>query len=371
MSKIKEVLEELGNKIGSIEGKVSTGRKQVTAYKQEIIDRLKGVVSSLAKIQDSSELKQIPELRGKLAESNRLLDEKNKELSEKTSELEAMKASMAQQQQELKTLNDNINKTTTQLNEAKTEIANAKSETDKVKQEKEQAVTDLTSQLENLKQEKDTVEKNLAGAQGELDTIVATIVTINDNLQKQIDMIDTITNELNVDGPMSDEFKAITDNIATIMMMLQNTTNTSSSNSTSMIDKTPFYDKYNLLTQEQKDEVLLEIPYDLRIVIEKDLGIITSDETDPKKKQNSKRNINNILKKHAEGKTSYMGGRTKKRRGKRSRKIYRGGYVYSSSKKLDKASSVISLSSNSRSSSSGSKSRRKNSFKSRRLSRKK
>lgn len=282
-NKINEVLEELGNKINSIEGKVNIGRQQVTAHKKDIIDRLKGVVNSLSQIQDNPTLKEIPALRGKLSESNRLLDEKTKELAKKTQELETMKNMITQQQQELKRLNDKIDEINVELNEAKADIANAKSETDKVKKEKEDAIDNLTKQLNDFKQQKEVVEKQLANAQGELGTLADRIATINANLQKQIDMISTITSELNIDEPINEQFQNITDNIAAIMLMLQsNDTNIDSSTSSNYV----------------------------------------------------------------QGKTSYLGGKSRrktiKRRSRKSRKIkQKGGYVYSSSKELDKASSVI------------------------------
>ena len=64
-------------------------------------------------------------------------------------------------------------------------------------------------------------------------------------------------------------------------------------------------------------------------------------------------NIQNILSRKYNGDLLRGGKRrrkTMKKRGRKSRKTYRGGYVYSSSKELDKASSVISSSSNTTSS---------------------
>jgi predicted nucleic acid-binding Zn-ribbon protein len=368
-TKIDEVLEELGSKISSIEGKVTVGRQQVSSYKKEIVERLKGVVASLAKIQDSSELKQIPELRGKLLESNRLLDEKNKELEARTNELSSMRSTILKQEQELKSLNDQIDQTTTELGEAKAAISNAKAETDKIKNEKEQAISDLTTQLTSLKQEKDVVEKTLSDTQAEMETIVGRITTINANLQKQIDMIDTITSELNIDGPMTEEFQAVTDNIAAIMSMLQGAT-TSASSSTSSVNarpiSVPLYDKYNSLTPKERDELLYKLPDNIRMTVEKDYDTVNNKTVNEQQRIIAKTNIQNSLKKYAEGKTEYMGGRRrrktmkKRRNNKRhSKKSYKGGYVYSFSKELDKASSVISAST----SSSGSSRRRNNSKK--------
>ena len=372
-TKIDEVLEELGSKISSIEGKVTVGRQQVSSYKKEIVERLKGVVASLAKIQDSSELKQIPELRGKLLESNRLLDEKNKELEARTNELSSMRSTILKQEQELKSLNDQIDQTTTELGEAKAAISNAKAETDKIKNEKEQAISDLTTQLTSLKQEKDVVEKTLSDTQAEMETIVGRISTINANLQKQIDMIDTITSELNIDGPMTEEFQAVTDNIAAIMSMLQGATTSSATSSVNARPiSVPLYDKYNSLTPKERDELLYGLPDNIRMTVEKDYDTVNNKTVNERQRIIAKTNIQNSLKKYAEGKTKYMGGRRrrktmkKRRNNKRhSKKSYKGGYVYSFSKELDKASSVISAST----SSSGS-SRRRHSSKKRQTRRK-
>jgi chromosome segregation ATPase len=278
-----------------------------------------------------------------------------------------MRSTILKQEQELKSLNDQIDQTTTELGEAKAAISNAKAETDKIKNEKEQAISDLTTQLTSLKQEKDVVEKTLSDTQAEMETIVGRISTINANLQKQIDMIDTITSELNIDGPMTEEFQAVTDNIAAIMSMLQGATTSSATSSVNARPiSVPLYDKYNSLTPKERDELLYGLPDNIRMTVEKDYDTVNNKTVNERQRIIAKTNIQNSLKKYAEGKTKYMGGRRrrktmkKRRNNKRhSKKSYKGGYVYSFSKELDKASSVISAST----SSSGSSRRRNNSKK--------
>jgi hypothetical protein len=106
---------------------------------------------------------------------------------------------------------------------------------------------------------------------------------------------------------------------------------------------TPLADKYNNLTQDQKDDVLSGLEEKYRN------AILT--------KPNDKSNIQNILSRNYNGDLLRGGKRktrckrksggkrkTMKKRARRTmkRRHHKGGYVYSSSKELDKASSIVS-----------------------------
>jgi hypothetical protein len=138
-------------------------------------------------------------------------------------------------------------------------------------------------------------------------------------------------------------------------------------------DSNVFYNKYSLLSSDQKDEVLSILDDEKRRVFQEDYDTLNNPDKTVQQKNIARTNINNILEKYGKGRTSFFGGKRRgskrrgskrrgskrrgskrrgsKRRGnkskRRTKKSYKGGYVYSTSKELDKASSLISASSNS------------------------
>jgi hypothetical protein len=118
---------------------------------------------------------------------------------------------------------------------------------------------------------------------------------------------------------------------------------------------TPLYDAFIQLDPEQQEDILKPI-YKMR---EKDALIAIVNRVIDSRDTNDisdKKNIDNILSKY--NLMPKKGGRRRRKTikkhcklTKKRRKLYKGGYVYSSSKELDKSSSVISNSSNKMSSS--------------------
>lgn len=182
---------------------------------------------------------------------------------------------------------------------------------------------------------------------------------INDALVQKIKLIDTIAGEFGDNREVLQGFQAITDSIQAIMLMLNNPDSFPRPNATARTTtmETPLYDKFIKLSEDNQDAILNEIS-DVRPDLYRTLI-----ENLKNKTLIDRQNVQTILKDFYKGdllRGGRMRRRTMKKLGKnmkKSRKVYKGGYVYSSSKELDKASSIITAdSSKTKSSSSTSKS---------------
>jgi small-conductance mechanosensitive channel len=153
-----------------------------------------------------------------------------------------------------------------------------------------------------LEQAKQTIEAELAAKNKQLSTLSERILEINNNLEIEIGHIDTIMNELDTNSTDVDQqFTLIQNNIDAITKIING------SNSVNPMDR-------NIYKQQVNPPNPLQ-PSNYRVPRDRD---------------------------------KFMGGKrkTQKRRYKRTHKrALKGGYVYNSSSKLDKASAVILTSS--------------------------
>jgi DNA repair ATPase RecN len=234
---------------------------------------------------------------------------------------------------------------------------------------------DLLKQIEQAKESEKAAMENLTKFQGDQDSLIQKLATINEILVQQLVSIDNIkTDQPNI-NLYSDLLTSIEQGLNSVKgeinqavsNVIQPVANTSQT-------QTPLYDKFMSLSPEDKEKIydkLDDIDIAYAEMIRQQLNSGNPD----------KQNINNILKRRyvdeLNGEDNLLRGgrrrrRTMKKRPKKTRKLrkrQKGGYTYSASKELDKASSVISNSSSSIAN-SGSKTRTIRSKKSRRRSRK-
>ena len=378
MANIDEVLGELGNKITSIEDKVKIGTQQVSTYKRGIIAKLAEVVDSLAKLKDSDILKEIPLLRGQLAKSNAKLQLVTSELKEKTSQLEESKSSITNLQSDLQKINQQLQDKNRELDSAKESISSAENKTELAKKEKEKAISELTGQLEQLKQQKEATQKELTDAQSKIGTLVERISALNANLEIQIGKITAIADGLDInDREMSDKFKDITSNIIAITKLL----NESDTSGPPPLNVSDFFDASEDAPLSAEDEALYkrfedkenkysfykQIPNESETIITTNVrearnGDIKAKKTIVEELKKNKNKLSFLEGGKSRRNKKYRGRRTMKKHHRRSYKM-KGGYVYSSSRDLDKASSIVNASSgSSKSSSSKFKSKSKSTY---------
>jgi len=198
----------------------------------------------------------------------------------------------------------------------------------------------------------------LSSLQKDQENLIVSLGNINSFLTKQLELIDSI----NVNSPNIEEYTSLLDTIQTGLGGVISNINQAVSEPVN--SDTLVYDKFISLTPDQQEAVLQTLSFNDKTYIENNIN--TTDVV-------VKRNIRNMLKRYrgellkggkGKGKRNKK-RKTMKKRSKKTRKLFKGGYVYSSSKELDKASSIISASSktNSKSNSKSNKKTHKRSSK--------
>ena len=341
-------LSSLNNAIQTIDAKVIEGKAKASKYRENIIARLGEVVNQLKKLQDLDAFKSIPRLQGQLNSTNA-------ELKKKTDELQQVSAKI----NELNNTNSNLKK---QIDDINTELKNKNEELRRAQEavlaeqskttQKDKAIQDLSKQVNDLNEAKNNAERALSTAQSEISSLVDKIARINHELVGKIALIDTITQDLNIDDAgVSNGFKLVADNIQAIMNMI----NSPPSDRPLPTSKYPLYNQFISKPRNTQSQIADAVgskssPENREFINQVGLKLDTSTPITDEEKARVETLLNNF------GDRDLLQGgkrrrRTMKRYGKKN-KSYKGGYVYSSSKELDKASLVISSSSGSSSGSS-------------------
>ena len=366
-SPLNEALSTLDATIESINNKVQLGIGKSQKYRQDIIVRLGSVVQELDKLKKNEFFQSVAKLKGDLGKANSDLKERTSQLAQTKSDLDTANNSIETLRKQIDDINSQLKIKNDELQRAQ-EILTAEQ---KKSADKDKTIEDLNKQIEVLNAEKNEAIRNLNTAQTEINSLIDRLTQINRSLIQKIEMIDRITQSLDMDNDkdVSTAFKAISDNIQAIMIMINNPS-TSAPRATA---STPFdlslYNQFSKLNPDKQAQIVnLMDDADRDLVWSWRESALAGDPVNQK-------NIQNMFSRKYPGIMSSGGKRRKtmKRRGRKHRKTYKGGYVYSSSKELDKASSVISTSSNKTSSSyfpSKSKSMKRHSFKNRRATKK-
>jgi DNA repair exonuclease SbcCD ATPase subunit len=358
---LTKALNTLDTTIQTITAKVEASKSGVRDYKAKIIDKLKeiNVVINNLKTKINSSLAALPELRQKLQDNQAALQTKTEELDQTKGQLVVANRDLEQSQQNITRINQQLETVNQQLAELTTSGEQKDTAIRNLNAEKEA----LTAQVAYLNAQKTAAESGLAAAQRETSDLVVRIGVINANLVQQIQLIDTIVNELgNLDsGDVSEQFNAVSSNIQAIMHMINN----SSPGTTVQGGQQPIYNveqNFNRLKSlSSQNENYRQFISGLSNPNLKSAILANNNKDDPASIATLKQILeqNKII-----VPTNMTGGKSRrhKRRGGRktmkkkhrktrnlAKKNYRGGYVYSSSKDLDKASSIISASLNSNS----------------------
>ena len=368
-SPLNQAIAGLGTTIQSITGKVEAGKNRVRQYKAQIIAKLGEVVLQLNALKDNNNLQALPQLRRQLQDSQTALQQKTEELDVAQGALTDSNNALQQLRQQIDQINRELQDKTAQLDQL-TQSG----------QGQRDALANLEQEMNALTLQKAEAERLLAIAQQQTNSIVERIGQINATLGNQIQLIDTIAAELgDLDGANDDvalQFKAVGDNIMVIMNMLNNSAPPGPAPPGPPPPGPPppapgrvdaLYNTFINMNQQKKDlfyRNLQSTPSrgSIRIIQENIRGAI--DNRDEQainiiKGELAKILANNNAALVRGGKSrKYKKQKTMKKRHRKTRKPskkYKGGYVYSASKDLDKASSIISASSSSKSRSNKSK----------------
>jgi chromosome segregation ATPase len=390
---LNQALTGLDTTIQSITGKVAASKTRVREYKVQIITKLREVVGQLNSLKDNNNLKALPQLRKQLQDSQVALQQK-------TEELDQTKGQLNEANQNLQELQQNMEQINRQLEEKNQQIA----ELTNSGTENGNEIQELNAQIVELDRQKKELERQVASVQEQSNSLIERFGIINATLGQQITLIDSIVDELgdldNENDDVSIQFKAVGDNIMAIMNMINNPGQGGAEQGAQQVNQQANQQANQQVNQQANQQANQQMNQQVNQQMNQQVEdlyqrFINSEQT---KKDSFYRNLNgtpnqssiniiqNNIKRAVErddeqsiksikdelqkiinsGNVPLLGGKTRrhKRHGKRKtmkkkhrktrkpiKKKYKGGYVYSSSRDLDKASSVISASSSSKSTS--------------------
>jgi DNA repair exonuclease SbcCD ATPase subunit len=365
-SPLNQALAGLGTTINTITDKVEAGKTRVREYKAQIIAKLREVVEQLNSLKSNNNLKALPQLRKQLQDSQAALQQKTDELDQTKGQLNEANQNLQQLQQNL----DQINRQIEEKNQQITDLTNSGNQKDK-------AIQELNAQVRELDKQKEEAEKNLVSAQQQIDSIIQKIGQLNTALVNQIQLIDTIANELGDldNGDVAEQFRTVTDNIKAIVDMLNSAGQGGAEEAAVQQQLYDVEQNFNKLVElhsqvdkGQYQRFVRGLDGQIQNQIAQVINLV--DRNDPQAiaalkqiLEQNKLNVPTMMNGGKSRRHKKRGGRkTMKKKHRKTRKLakknYKGGYVYSASKDLDKASSVISASSSSKSSSKSSSGKR-------------
>ena len=354
MADLNGALQELNSSITSITDKVNGQKAIIASYKEKLLAKLGDLVNQIQQLKDSPALASIPQLKQQLQQIPQLQEQ----LRKKSGELEVANEQLNELKRQIEGFNADIESRNKQIRDLEQKMG-----------EKDGQISGLNDQVKTLTDEKTTIQNQLTAKTAEMNDLVTRIGQINAYLLQQIGLIDTITAELgDLDsGNIADQFQAISTNIQSIVNMINNpgTGGAEAAAQPSGYDVEANINNLRNLRQDSRQyRQFIERINNGQIQRDIDQQINNFDRGDGA----ATSAIRDILQRNQIKVPALRttGGkrrrRTMKKRHRKTHKKMRGGYIYSSSKELDKASSVISASSGSKSTSSkssNSKSKRK------------
>jgi len=205
----------------------------------------------------------------------------------------------------------------------------------------------LEKELQEAKNKETEAINNLNALQKEQEGLIVNLGTINEFLARQLQLISTINTEQPNNADYATLLETIQNGLTGVIGEINQAVATNTTPITS-VSQTPLYDKFIKLNEDQQQEIYGIIGQSYANIIKRDMASSPPD----------KLNIQNILKKYYSGDLLRGGKRRRRTMKKKHRKTHklikknqRGGYVYSTSKELDRASSIIGKSSRTKSTS--------------------
>jgi hypothetical protein len=353
--------DNLGKKIGLLNDRNSK-------FNNDLLKKLNEIISAISAFKNTN-LQGLTDTKNKLTEVSKELETTKATLNQNQQQLQTVQANLSAAQNELQTanarkneleqkdreLNDKLAQLETNYNNKISGIRDEMSKTstaekNAMQQEFNNQITTINNEkaqlqqaVENAKLAQTEAVNNLSSLQKDQENLIVSLGNINSFLTKQLELIDSI----NVNSPNIEEYTSLLDTIQTGLGGV--ISNINQAVSAPVNSDTLVYDKFISLTPDQQESILQTLSFNDKTYIEDNMN--TTDIV-------VKRNIRNMLKRYTgdllKGGKRKRKQKTMKRRSKRTKKLMKnlkGGYVYSSSKDLDKASSIISASSNSNSNS--------------------
>jgi predicted nucleic acid-binding Zn-ribbon protein len=359
MSQLEQAIQTLGDTIGSITGKVQEEKSSFAIIKKNIITQIQSLSEKIAELRNK--LQFVPRLKQQL-------DKCNEELRQKDAELQQANNIINKANEEISNIRSQVAEFNNMIQEKQNEINNLNN----ANNENQRKIQELNNIINDLNNRKQQAESELARLHGEVTTIVDSLNRLNARLTDQIKSINTIVAEFQSGDDISSLLTEMGRNIQQIINELTPDGSGISSETPHVVPEERIYPyqintTYNNLmnlSNEALESVLKALPNaSVSLTAKNDIrdnfenaktGAIVFSENKIKDAikslQDKGIDINSIIG-SIKRKGGYKKHNTRKR--KYNKHYFKGGYIYTSSKELDKSSSVISSSTGSKTKSLG------------------
>jgi len=332
-------LNNLNLTISSITKKVEEQSKRVINYKANLIAKLGEIANQLKDLKNSSTLASVPNLKQRIVDLQQQLDN-NKNLLQKA------QTSLNEATKRTQDLEANIKNLNIQISDKDKKIQDLTNSNVK----KDSDIQTLNNEKQSLQKEKTAAENALNVANEQVQTLVKRIEDISGYLGQQVSLIDRIANELGdlQSDNIAEQFNIISSNIEAIKKMIDSDSMVKEGLQQSEYDiEGNVNNLHSLRTNSDKREYgqfINSLEGQIQKLINDNISTFDSgDESAIRQILN-----NNQIKVPSSKQT--FGGKKRSRRimkkiHRKTHKKMRGGYTYKKSKNLEKASSIISKSS--------------------------
>ena len=323
-SEVPEDLKGLKSAIESITTKVTEGKQQSNEYNISIKTNLINIVDLIKKLKNNNFLTELPKVQKELRDTKQQLTESEENLKRATDMLSEKDKSITEIQTELEEKKRELEEKQTELEEKK----NNESSSEEEKSRLENEISSLKTQINEENSNKNKVIE-------EKEKIIQSINDLTGELNTKINSIETIVGELgqiqdeNGNFVVEDNFKKIISDLEEIIGKMPDKTDQSLSEE----QITKIYNNYNNMDERKKNQIrsyLSEIPA-------KNYMFVFTENKD-------KKAMASILYKHKDriplkdeifdnkigGRRAKTRRRKKNNNYRKTKKYFRGGYVYKS-----------------------------------------
>lgn len=227
---------ELGNTIGSIEGKIKQGTAKAQQYKSMIMAKLTELMNQIEQLKEKAKNSPVPQLRQQLKDSQDALAEKTSQLAESNSKLEELNSNIKNLTGQLQAKDNDITRLNRDLAELEAKAQEASQENltntnehsklrdeyEELKKVDAEAAAELSRQLQIARTEQAGLQQQLDSSREQLESFVTRIGAINARLIEEIAKIDFMLNNLDDNTDMDLQIKSIGDTLTSIVNIINN-----------------------------------------------------------------------------------------------------------------------------------------------------
>ena len=211
---LPQVFNDLKGTINGIGTKIGENTAKATAYKEKILELLKGLKARVVQLQGNTG--NVPALQQKLEESQKNLQEAQEKLTTQATEVARLNEDI-RKLEELRGTRDR------QIEELEEELKNLNTQNSTQELDNRnnlEKIAGVQSEIEQLQMQKADIEAQLQKCKDDSSQFVTQIGTVNARLAQEIEKINLIIDGLGDGTDVSAEIASIGDTLATIIQII-------------------------------------------------------------------------------------------------------------------------------------------------------